>query len=119
MKRRLLLTTLSLLMCVFLCGVWCYQAWQEWTYFRPFRSRGVLMAVHVQDVYIRRGVPIWSIVAVTAVLPAGRSVAFLRAVWSDRHPPGHCHHCRYDLRATPERCPECGAAPRNVACSIS
>ena len=111
MKRRLLnvLTTLSLLMCVFLCGVWCYQAWQEWTYFRPFRSRGVVVAVH--DVYIRRGVPLWLIVAVTAALPACRAVAFLRAVWSKRHRQGHCHRCGYDLRATPERCPECGAAP--------
>jgi hypothetical protein len=54
----------------------------------------------------------WLVAAVTAVLPAMFVAgAFLRR-WRRRR-AGCCLACGYDLRASPDRCPECGkiAAP--------
>ena len=49
------------------------------------------------------GVPLWAPLALTAAMP-------LEWLWRRRKRPvsGTCAACGYDLRATPERCPECG-----------
>ncbi|HEY7118309.1 MAG TPA: hypothetical protein VH475_17100 [Tepidisphaeraceae bacterium] len=49
------------------------------------------------------GVPLYFVLILTIALPAVR-------LWkrSRRPRPGTCARCGYDLRATPERCPECG-----------
>jgi hypothetical protein len=64
--------------------------------------------VKVDD--LRIGSPYWFIAAVTAILPA---YATLRH-FGRRHLTkiGHCVKCGYDLRATPDRCPECGTPAR-------
>jgi len=41
-----------------------------------------------------------------AILPALHLRAAIRS--RRRQRAGHCPRCAYDLRATPERCPECG-----------
>jgi hypothetical protein len=58
-------------------------------------------------------VPLWSVALATAILPAWWVQTRLRRTSHRR--AGLCGRCGYDLRATPERCPECGraAGPRN------
>ena len=52
--------------------------------------------------------PLWVPLIGFGVLPAARA----RCAWRvrRRHRAGLCPTCGYDLRATPGRCPECGAA---------
>lgn len=66
--------------------------WYSNKWFRPGFGKWLLI------------VRIWTIVVLTALLP-------LIWLWQSRRhgpAPGFCATCGYDLRATPERCPECG-----------
>jgi hypothetical protein len=52
--------------------------------------------------------PWWFFVALFSFLPAARIIGFVRARL--QHREGCCEACGYDLRATPDICPECGTA---------
>ncbi|HEX4794727.1 MAG TPA: hypothetical protein VH370_13085 [Humisphaera sp.] len=53
-------------------------------------------------------VSMWLFLLPTLVLP----LIWIRSSLRRRHVPGHaCRACGYDMRATPQRCPECGTVP--------
>lgn len=54
-------------------------------------------------------VPAWSAALATGLLPAVWITHRIRE--RRRRRIGCCRACGYDLRATPDRCPECGAVP--------
>ena len=85
----------------------------------PRRTRWNAMGFHYADYTTRfsfsterhrvLAVPAW--LPIVVLLPLG--VLLLRANWwrpRRRRRLGLCDRCGYDLRGTPERCPECGAA---------
>jgi hypothetical protein len=56
-------------------------------------------------------VPIWYAAILFSLLPLGRGAVVSVRWWrrQRRLKAGRCPRCGYDLRATPDRCPECGA----------
>jgi hypothetical protein len=55
-------------------------------------------------------VPHWFLFLAFAILPAARGARALRRRRRLLRAAGLCVRCGYDLRATPQRCPECGAS---------
>jgi len=52
--------------------------------------------------------PNWFGVLLLLAMPTTWTLLYRRTL----REPGTCERCGYDLRATPDRCPECGAIPK-------
>jgi hypothetical protein len=69
----------------------------------------VFFQIQPGDFYCAVFFPHWFLALLFAILPAVHLRGILRT--RRRNRAGLCPTCGYDLRATPDRCPECGAAP--------
>jgi hypothetical protein len=136
MPRRLLsiLTSLSLLLCPVLVGVWLYTSRAEATRFL-LDTRMLIVTLGARGLHLMTDrsiwaagypfhllgfgasnvngmgcltVPYWFLLILTLILPALMLCSRHRRPKSQS---GRCPNCGYDLRATPNRCPECGIAP--------
>jgi hypothetical protein len=79
----------------------------------PFQGSTVAPPPRFSFQYESLALPYWFITLAFAVVPARSSLRAARRAWLTRH--GRCGDCGYDLRATPERCPECGTIPSSRA----
>jgi hypothetical protein len=97
---------------------WNYDAWRHPSYGRGgwpqlsfWNRRGFVLVT--TGPYAGVLVPTWSLAALLLSLPAVQSIVF--CVRRRRVQHGVCPSCGYDLRATPNRCPECGTVPKAAA----
>jgi hypothetical protein len=80
------------------------------TYWAGFQLARSLPGQSVHESTVIVAVPQWFILLLTLPGPIVLANRWRRARHRRRR-PSLCTSCGYDLRATPDRCPECGASP--------
>jgi hypothetical protein len=82
-----------------------YGFWRGLWKYSLFRYSSILKGEGPRS-QLELTVPYGPLVVLSAFMPLFWLLRFRRT-----YPPGFCRRCGYDLRATPDRCPECGAVP--------
>jgi hypothetical protein len=90
--------------------------WRFWTQSEPHRLFGVITWGRARYGVNGWGMsillPYWLLACGAAAAGTGLLMMSRPLRGRARRRAGQCVRCGYDLRATPDRCPECGAIPR-------
>jgi len=85
----------------------------EWLVFYS-NSHGPQVNFSTEIAVFGHWVPEWLVLGACLVLPMLRLLLWGRDLWRPPARVGLCAKCGYDLRATPDRCPECGTIPAKI-----
>ncbi len=88
---------------------WCGFGSMKTSFLQSARKAWIRLPSNdvLQATYQTVSVPDWAIILIGLILPARFVRGSMRRRYRRAH-PGYCANCGYDLRATPQRCPECG-----------
>jgi hypothetical protein len=108
-----LFAALSLAICLAVCVLWAAfgDAKASWALARINHPETTVAGVYLR--LLVAIVPYWLLVLPTVPLPLLWAASRTLNALDDRRVRrlGRCPVCGYDLRASPGRCPECGAVP--------